>query len=212
GDRSGAAHCRHRDAGARRPNISRYSSGVGDHASVTDLMGLADRTHEPPGSNEHPIGKTHRQHGKSTRRGTGDDSSAVLWVVLRSMTRAEERFRIRLPHRHRARLVRANGRVRHDAIRRIFLGVRAELRWFETHKRYLIEKRSVPDHFAFWIHRVRQLLRPSERKVLGLHDLSCSVTDREDESITLLRTSKFWIVSSGDRNAWKQQTESERCL
>jgi hypothetical protein len=49
-------------------------------------------------------------------------------------------------------------------------------------------------------------------KVLGLHDLSGSVTDREDESITLLRTSKFWIVSSGDRNAAKDKTESEQGL
>src|SRR5262249_26219688 len=122
------------------------------------------------------------------------------------------RFGVGLPHRHGTPLVCADRRVRYDAVSRIFLGIRAELCGVEPDQGYLIEKRSIPDHFAFRIHRVRQLLWAAEGKILGLDDLSCSNAEREHESITALRPSNFWIVSGGDRDPLDDETESQHCL
>ena len=171
-----------------------------------------DGTHKFPGGNQHPIHDTQGQHRKSPRRGPIDDSGAVLRIELRSVTGAEERFRISLPHRHGAPLVCTDRRVRHNTLSRKFDGVRTELSWVEADERHLIEKRSVPDHFGFRVHGVRQLLRTAERKILGLDDLACSVAEREHQPITALRPSNFWIVSGSHRNPSENETKSERCL
>jgi len=116
-----------------------------------------DGTDEFPSGKQHPIHDAQGQDRSSPRRGPVDDSGAVLWIELRSVTEAEERFRVGLPHRHRAPLVCADRRVRHDTVGRIFLGVRAELCGIEPDEGYLIEERSVPDRFGSRIHGEREL-------------------------------------------------------
>ena len=172
----------------------------------------ADGTHKSPRGNQHPIHDAQGQHRKSPRRGPIDDSGAVLRIELRSVTGAEERFRVSLPHRHGAPLVCTDRRVRHNTLGRKFDGVRAELSLVEPDQRYLIEERSVPDRFGSRIHGERELLRTAEGKIVRLNHLSSSVTEREYKSITVLRSSKFWIVSSRDGKPPEDKTESQCCF
>src|SRR5262245_59310024 len=145
-----------------------------------------DGAHKSPGGNQHPIHDAQGQDGKSPRGRPVHDAGAVLRIELRSVTRAKERFRVSLPHRHRAPLVCTDRRVRHNTLGRKFGGVRAELSGVEPNEGYLIEKRSVPDCFGFRIDGERELLRTAERKIVGLDHLSRSVTEREYKSITAL--------------------------
>src|SRR5262245_8268345 len=144
---------------------------------MSDLMRLAtDGANKSAGGNQHPLHDAQGKDRESPRRWPIDDSGAVLRIELRSVTGAEQRVRVSLPHRHGAPLVCTDRRVRHDALGRKFDGVRAELSGVEPDEGYLIEKRSVPDRFGFRIHGERELLGTAERNILGLGDLSRSVT------------------------------------
>jgi hypothetical protein len=169
----------------------------------------ADATHKPPGGSQDAIRDAQGQHRKPPRRRPIDDSGAVLRIELRSVTRAEQRFGLGLPHRHGASLMRADCRVRHNPVGRRFAGFRAELGGVKPDEDYLIEERSVPDDLRLRFHWVRQLLRAPERKILGLDGLSSSVTGCEHEPITGLRARGFWILGGGGRTPAKGETEAQ---
>src|SRR5262249_45527207 len=172
----------------------------------------SDGTHKSPSGNQGPIHDAQGKDRESPRRRPINDSGALLRIELRSVTGAEERFRVSLPHRHGAPLMCTDRRVRHDTVGRKFDGVCAELSRVEPDEGYLIEKRSVPDCFGFRIHGERELLRTAERKIIGLDHLSRSVTEREYKSIAALRSSNFWIVGGSDRESSEDETESQCCF
>jgi hypothetical protein len=65
----------------------------------------ADATHKSPGGSQDAIRDAQGQHWEPSRRRPIDDPGAVLGIELGSVTRAEECFRVSLPHRHGASLM-----------------------------------------------------------------------------------------------------------
>ena len=105
------------------------------------LMRLAaDASDKSPSSDQHSVYNAHREDRKPPRRWPIDYAGEVLRIELSSVTRAEEGFRVSLPHRHGAALMRTHRRVANNSIRRIFAGVRAELSGIEPYECYLIEE------------------------------------------------------------------------
>src|SRR5688500_2394366 len=75
-------------------------------AAASPLLS-ADLAGERSGRQEFAALDLQRQHGKASRCWTTDDGGGVLGVELTAVTGAVENLLVRLPHRHRARLVGA---------------------------------------------------------------------------------------------------------
>src|SRR5216117_2435697 len=149
---------------------------------TTDPTGEAACDHEPT------VQGLQRQHGKTPRRRSVDDSRAVRGVESRRVTRAEQGLRRGVPHRNRAVLMRTDGRIRDDAGGRLRASLLGEVRRIEAHEYELVEQRSVAHDVRGRIHREGELLRPAERQVVGGDDLSGALAVGENEAITLSRS------------------------
>src|SRR5262245_61172326 len=96
------------------------------------LCGLtSDSSGEPTGSDDAALARAERQHGEPSRRRAVDDARAIGRVESRRVTRAEQRLRLRVPHRDRTPLVRADGGVRDHAAGSLRACLRTELRRVE---------------------------------------------------------------------------------
>src|SRR5690242_17603453 len=76
---------------ARSPPLSRLTS---------------DSSGEPAGGDDAALGRAERQHGEPSRRGPVDDARAIGRVESGCVARAEQRLRLRVPHRDRTAFVR----------------------------------------------------------------------------------------------------------
>src|SRR5213595_3312809 len=137
----------------------------------------ADSTREPTGDGQGAVDHLDRYHGETPGRGPIDDPGAIPGIKLGTVAGTEEGFRLRSPHRDRAPLVRADPRVRHDAVCRERSSFLTELCGIEADEQYQIQGRPVSHDLCARIHRVGLLLGPAERQVLRHDDLSLLISE-----------------------------------
>src|SRR5439155_1409477 len=76
----------------------------------------AGPAHEAPVGDDHAIDDLDRQPREPARRGAADDAAPLPRIELRVMAWASESSRLGLPQRHVTAGVRADTRIRHDAV------------------------------------------------------------------------------------------------
>jgi hypothetical protein len=102
-----------------------------------------------------------------------------------------------LPQRHVTAGVRADTRIRHDAVGRPGARVLVELVRGKPHEQNLVQARAVADDTAAGVNRIDHDRRLSRQQIIGGDGLSDSLAAGEHEAISGLRTLRSGITGLG---------------
>src|SRR5207247_2730334 len=100
---------------------------------------------EAPVGDDHAIDDLDRQPREPARRGAADDAAPLPRIELRVMAWASESSRLGLPQRHVTAGVRADTRIRHDAVGGPGARILVELVGGNADAEDLVQARAVAD-------------------------------------------------------------------
>src|SRR5207237_3015037 len=127
--------------------------------------------HEASAGDDHAIDDLDRQPRQPARRWPAHDAPPVPRIELRFVARASESARLGLPQRHVTAGVRADTRIRHDAVGRSGARVLVELLRSEPDEQDLVQARAVADDTAAGVNGIDHDRRLARHQIAGGDDV-----------------------------------------
>ncbi|HZF07077.1 MAG TPA: hypothetical protein VE932_22265 [Patescibacteria group bacterium] len=168
----------------------------------------AGPAYEAPAGDDHAIDDLDRQPREPARRGAANDAAPIPRIELRFVAWASESSRLGLPQRHVTAGVRADTRIRHDAVGRPGARVFGELVRGKPNEQDLVQPRAVADDTAAGVNGIDHDRRLARQQIAEGDDVSDSLSAGEHEAISGLRTLRSGITGLGGSVARRAEEDA----